>query len=449
MNRSARMPALLLVLCALAGSGAASAQVDFTRYVAIGDSLTAGFSYGGLVREIQVNSYPALIFRQGSGTAAGFEQPLVGQPGLPPLLTLRSLAPLVIAPKAAQAGPPLNLNLPRPYNNLAVPGADSRDVVATVSGGLHDLVLRGQGTQLQQAVFLSPTFAVVWVGNNDVLGAALAGVVIDDVTLTTTARFDADFRLLIGALAARGVRMAIANLPDVTSIPYVTTIPPVVVNPATQQPVLVGGNPVPLIGPNGLLTPNDFVLLPAAAELAKGIGIPALIPGGSGQPLPDNLVLSASEVATIRGRTAALNGIIQSAANQANAALVDINGEFSDIVANGVHIGGVELTTAFLTGGFFSYDGVHPTPFGYAFLANRFIAAINDRFGSDIEPVNLFPFLFGPEASAGIITAPATAQLAAEAVRDLFWSLEVKTKSPSQEPPAGKKKPRGKRGGRR
>jgi hypothetical protein len=36
----------------------------------------------------------------------------------------------------------------------------------------------------------------------------------------------------------------------------VTTIPFVVVNPATNQPVIVNGNVVPLIGPNGLLTPS-------------------------------------------------------------------------------------------------------------------------------------------------------------------------------------------------
>ncbi len=451
MNRTSLVAALSGLLL-LAGAGAALAQAntgraDFSRYVAIGDSLTAAFNSGGLLRDVQVNSYPAIIWREATGGNAGFEQPLVGAPGAPPLLALQSLAPLRIVPRAAQNGPPLNLTLPRPYNNLAVPGADVRDVVTTVSGGLHDLVLRGLGTQLQQAVALQPTFATVWAGNNDVLGAAVSGIVIDGVTLTSVANFEADFRAIVNTLASRGVEMAIANLPDVTAIPYVTTIPPVVVNPATQEPVLVNGQPVRLIGPNGLLTPGvDFVLLPAAAALAQGIGIPSAIPGGTNQPLPDSLVLSGAEVATIRARTAAFNGIIQSAANQAGAALIDIHSQFNEIVAGGVTIGGVTYTTDFLTGGFFSYDGVHPTPFGYAFLANRFIAAINATYGAEIPPASLFPFMFGPEAAAGSSVSPLSAaaspfgaQLSGPAVDNLFSALNV-PKNAAAGAPKGKGK---------
>src|SRR6202035_3443947 len=101
----------------------------------------------------------------------------------------------------------------------------------------------------------------------------------------------------------------------------------------------------------------DHVLLTAAAELAKGIGIPA--PLGTGQPLTDDVVLDAQETATIEARLAAFHGI---------------------------------------TGGVFSYDGVHPTPFGYAFVANAFIDAINAKFGAQIPEADLSPFMFGPPA---------------------------------------------------
>src|SRR4029078_2157599 len=109
---------------------ALAAQVDASRYVAIGDSLTAGFNSGGLVQDVQRNSYPALIFRQATGASAGFEQPLVTRPGLPALLELRSRSPPLLAPRAG-SGQPANLNLQRPYNNLAVPGARIHDLVAT------------------------------------------------------------------------------------------------------------------------------------------------------------------------------------------------------------------------------------------------------------------------------------------------------------------------------
>src|SRR5262245_16614765 len=157
------------------------AQVDFTRYVAFGDSLTAGFVSGSLNRAFQVNSYPALIFRAGTNGGTGFEQPLVTEPGIPGILTLRSLSPLTIAPVSG-TGAPANLGLARPYNNMAVPGARLHDFVATTTdnGGLHDLILRRQGaTQLQEGLSFHPTFVTLWIGNNDALGAATRGVVND------------------------------------------------------------------------------------------------------------------------------------------------------------------------------------------------------------------------------------------------------------------------------
>ena len=81
------------------------------------------------------------------------------------------------------------------------------DTVATTTGGLHDLVLRnpafGNTTALEQALGLQPTFATIWIGNNDALGAALAGRVIEGVTLTPLAAFEADLRTIVGALAQR------------------------------------------------------------------------------------------------------------------------------------------------------------------------------------------------------------------------------------------------------
>lgn len=430
MKTLAGVLALALILPVAGFAQVDTGNADFSRYVAIGDSLTAAFMSGGLGRTAQLNSYPLLIWRQANGTTTGFEQPLVSDPGIPAVLELKSLSPLVIGPKAG-SGQPQNLTLQRPYNNLAVPGADVHDAVATVTdnGGLHDLILRGLGTQLQQAIALNPTFATVWIGNNDVLGAALAGRVIEGVTITPVAQFEADYRTIINALASRGVELAVANIPDVTGIPYVTTIPFVVVNPATNQPVIVNGNVVPLIGPNGPLTPNDRVLLTARAELAQGKGIPVAL-GGSGQPLSDGVVLSAAEISTINARVAAYNSFIRSEATRVNAAFVDINAVFREVATEGIEVGGITFTENFLSGGIFSYDGVHPNAFGYAYVANLFIEEINDQFDGEIPLVNLFPFMFGPSTSTAAVEMPdgSSVTLTHSAIRNLFWALDVKTK---------------------
>ncbi len=371
--------------------------VDFSMYVAIGDSLTAGFMNGGLVEWAQRNSFPAIIYRQAMGTDEGFEQPLVGSPGIPPVLQLVDLGPTIV-PSSNTFGQPLNLFLPRPYNNLGVPGARVRDTVATTTdnGGMHDLILRQLGyTALQQAASLQPTFVTIWIGNNDVLGAVTSGIVIDGVTLTRKEDFEVDFKTVVGTFAAIGAKMAIATIPSVTAIPFATTIPPYVVDPVTKKPIRIGGELVFYIGPNGeRLTSNDFVLLSASSLLKQGIGIPVEL-GGTGLPLPDEVVLTEDEVAQIRNRTNEFNEIIRSTAAQVGAALVDVAQIFDDIIAHrGLEVGGVTFSTKFLTGGLFSYDGVHPTPFGYAFIANEFIKAINQTFGSNIPQVNLYKFMF-------------------------------------------------------
>lgn len=55
-------------------------DADFTRYVALGNSLTAGYQSGALTAVHQQYSYPNFIAQQAG--SATFEQPLLGYPGL-------------------------------------------------------------------------------------------------------------------------------------------------------------------------------------------------------------------------------------------------------------------------------------------------------------------------------------------------------------------------------
>jgi lysophospholipase L1-like esterase len=403
-----RRPAFILLAAAFLGAAAvrADAQTNFTTYVSVGDSLAAGFESGSLVETHQNRSAPALIARQAG--VQGFQQPLVSEPGIPPELTLVSLVPVpVIAPKAATSGAPKNLALARPYNNLAVPGATTVDALTrtTDAGGLHDLILRGLGTQVQQAVALRPTAITLWIGNNDVLGAALRGRAIDGVTLTPTAVFRATYGQIVAALKTTSAFIVAANLPDVTTIPFVTTIRPYVVNPSTGAPVLVGGARVPLIGPSGSLPSTALVTLAASTLLAQGIGIPTAL-GGTGAPLPDEVVLDPSEIAIIQDHVAANNQAIREICGAANIPVLDVNALLRELATTGRHVGGITLNSAFLVGGVFSYDGIHPNDVGYALVANEFIRVINASGGS-LPPVDLGAVLGVTGASAGGVSASA------------------------------------------
>src|SRR5262249_41847340 len=152
----------------------------------------------------------------------------------------------VVAPKAATPGSPTNLALARPYNNLGIPGATVVDYATktTDGGGAFDFVLRGLGTAPAQAVALHPTFITLWIGSNDVLGAVGRGPTIDGVPLPPTPAFRVAYGQVVETLKASGATIYAATIPDVTNIPFVTTIPPVVVNPATREPVIIDGQPV-------------------------------------------------------------------------------------------------------------------------------------------------------------------------------------------------------------
>ncbi len=387
---------------------AARGKADFTRYVALGDSYGAGISNLSLVESHQRYSFPAVIARQ--ARAVDFQQPLVSQPGITPELQLLSLAPLTITPKASTNGSPINLSLPRPYNNLSIPGARVADLL-TLTGAqspvntattFAQFILRGRGTAVDQALALNPTFVSLFVGGNDVLSAALDG---SPATLTPLADFTRDYNRLLDRLVAGAPQagMVVGGIGDVTALPFASTIPPFLVNPATNLPVAgPDGNPIFFVadlggGTIGQLTPGSRVLLSAAVLLATGFGIPSalkpLFPTlpDVGKPLPDFAVLTVAETNAINTRAAEVNAAIKAAAAARDIPFVN-NQALLDQVRVGANFGGVRLSTAFLTGGVFGYDGFHPTDIGYTLIANEFIKTINAAYKTRIAQASLVEF---------------------------------------------------------
>ena len=383
----------LPLLVALLAAPSFAQQTTLSNYVALGDSLTVGVVNGSVVETHQRNSYPALLARQAGLNL--FQQPTVTEPGNPPELQLVALLPAtIISPKATTPGTPNNLKLPRPYNNLGIPTANTPEYLlrTTDGGGPFDLVLRGLGTAVAQAVASKAAVYTVWLGNDDVLSAVVRGVAQDGVTLTPASTFRSAYGEIVAALHTAGGKIIVATIPDVTQIPYATTIPPFVVNPSTRQPVLVGGNPVPLIGPTGPLSTGTYVTLAASSLLAKGVGIPTSV-GGTGLPLPGEAILDQAEVAIIQDRVRANNQAIRDVAQANGATVLDLNATYAELTANGRNVGGVAITSEFLVGGLFGYDGIHMTDLGYALVANEWIPALAAAGAATLPLVDLGPFL--------------------------------------------------------
>ncbi|RMG47922.1 MAG: hypothetical protein D6718_02625, partial [Acidobacteria bacterium] len=366
MMRREHWVAAVAALAVLAPS-AAPAQVSFRKYVAVGDSLTAGYASGGLVADHQAYSYPALLADR-FGSEQPFEQPWISDPGIPTLLVLHSLVPGVVLDQdhdgdgtADPPGSPLNLFLPRPYDNLGIPGAAVRHTVHPPPPPgdpdrpfFYDLVIRGdlipdgtEDTVVQQVAALQPTFVTIWIGANDILGAALSGCDGSVASLdpnwfcpiTPSEAFDADFQLLVDSIDATGASLAIANLPDVTAIPFVQFMPETGPNGEDLYSIdRQSGQPEKVLA-------ADFVLPAARCYLEQGCGFgvpPTLLgapsdlvqgcegPPGAPEPftwdcsagaMPTNAVLRAFEAQTLQARIADYNATIEAKAAEVGAAL--------------------------------------------------------------------------------------------------------------------------------
>ncbi len=83
---------------------------------------------------------------------------------------------------------------------MSVPGYKIADVSDTLTGVAADLVLRGKGSALAQALSLNPTFITLGIIGNDILTAGGAGFLLDGVTATPLRPFHRQVQLRRGGL---------------------------------------------------------------------------------------------------------------------------------------------------------------------------------------------------------------------------------------------------------
>jgi len=308
-----------------------------------------------------------------------------------------------------------------------------------------------EATIIGDAAAQNPTFFSLWIGNNDILSFATSGGTgvdqsgnLDPSTyggndITDPNVFASIYNQEIQALMASATGGVVFNVPDVTSIPFFTTVPfnaipldattAAEVNQAYVQyngglaqyaalgvitaeerdartiDFQEGQNAVviedetltTLPNPAGGTLPNirqatadDLLLLTTSSKL--GTLADPNNPGsviGVGVALGDADVLIPEEQALIATAQASYNATIQGLAQANDLAFVDSRAILNQLADTGIAFDAGTLTSTFATGGAFSLDGVHPTPRGYAYLANQAIDAINSTYGSTIPKVNI------------------------------------------------------------
>ena len=398
-------------------------SANFSRFIAVGNSLTAGYADGGLYLAGQQNSYPSIMAKQMLSVGGGtFTQPLFttdqangsgylkltgfNADGTPITTTVTTnLAIRGILPVPGFGNVTLYTKYTGDINNYGVPGIKLLNITYTPYGNLNgffERLLPGDAptntTDYLDFVTAKPfTFFSDWLGNNDALLYATSGGAGDVLTDENT--FAQLYALSIQKLTASGAKGVVATIPDVTSIPYFNTVTVGAIvagvqkaNPAVQGiyiNALVSGT---TYAPR-LATSSDLIVLTFPTSL---IGTPVTTPYGTlpygltpYSPVDNQYVLDANEIALTQQHVISFNNSIKSIAASSGLAIFDAYTFLNNIKMNGLVIDGLNLNSNYISGGIFSLDGVHLTPRGYSIVANQFISAINLKYGSNIPLANV------------------------------------------------------------
>ena len=421
------LPALIFISCEpeIEAFKPDAGEADFSVYVALGNSLTAGYANGELYKSGQMISFVNIMAKQMIHAGAGeFRQPLMKDElgfGNKIILGIDTdcLGNDILTPVSAGGSPdPANFtnifSEEGPFHNLGVPGAQVSQLLLPGYGLANPYFGRFASSSaarvIDDALVLDPTFFSLWIGSNDFLGYAVTGG--ETGLITPLEQFKQQYRLILNEVTTKAEKGVIANMPDIASIPFFSTIPAQGLFLTRQGQVdslnlLYTGNPEIhfRLGNNGFVVTDTTSLYEGIRQLKDDELVLLTLPQdrikcegwGSELPIPANYYLSRQQIAEIKSTIIGYNNAIKELADEYNLAFVDINSLLKEAVT-GIIYDGLNFNTQYVSGGIFSLDGIHLSPRGNAIIANHFIEAINNRYGSTIPKVSptQFPGIIFP-----------------------------------------------------
>lgn len=359
----------------------------FASYVAIGNSISAGYQSGGILDSTQQEAFPHVIAEQ-AGTRYAY--PSLAAPGCPPPI-VNFQTGLRYGGDTSATFCALRGNAVAILNNVAVPGSTANDLTAitsATSNALTTFILGGK-TQVQRALDAKPTFVTIETGNNDWLAAALTGSLEPNDSTTSPGITPIDSVI---AQYARAVNQLVAAQPKLKGL-LLGVFPleaPSALFPADSlatNALLFGefeaavGSPVTLVGcgSSGALVSLDIIqflkTLPPQERIVSCIrNVPV-------HPFGDFFVLDQFKQDTINAAITAWNTYISAKAESLGWAYFDPKPLFDQLK-------GANLIPPFPNfasatqpfGPFITLDGIHPSGLADIEIANALITTINTQY---------------------------------------------------------------------
>lgn len=405
------------------GPRPSGANSIFQNYVALGNSITAGYQSSGINDSTQRRAYPVLLAQQ---MGVSFRYPrLAGRGCAPPVINFATQA------RAGTGSTSTTCDLRTEstsnlLNNVAVPGAavvDLTDADGTANSNTLTSLFLGGKSQVQKALQAEPTFASIWMGYNDVLPAAVSGILtpVAGVSpgVTAQATFEAEYNkgtdaLKAGAPDVKGVLLGVVKVSNAPFFfPAAALLPAAPTNQAFvgfqaatgYSATGTAGQQIPLTVDANCTGSTSLVSFRLASAIATyranasapgahpphvACSSPAQAPYNTNPLIGNIFILDAAEQTALASAVTAYNAYIAAEATSLNFAYVDPNVLLDSLRTAGQIPTFPNLASTTATfGTWVSLDGVHPTDRSHRAITNHIINAVNAKYSTNLIRISV------------------------------------------------------------
>lgn len=378
--------------------GSISKNNNSVKYVAIGSSLSAGVRDGGVYAEAQQTSFPALLAQQMG--IKDFKQPLLEGNGTGrKTVSLDKNGVLKFAETKGLDDKSPNAQLPKvvgEVDNLAVPylkvmslglaEEETKDWLPSFSKKEFIYLNRIVDSENENKLNYHKTidkqlkqidFFTYEVGMNDFVELFNSGAYLQDISFLTFDRegyFPEDEVLKL--LQKKGGKGVIANVPEILKFPFYNIYTYRKLSENLGKQIFIqryNKNDIRMAQTGDLFLPTNSINSVLEGSISQGLSIE--------EPILDEDVIGVEEYWSVK----TYNKWLELIAKQNSLPVVDLYSLYEKILGgNYTTEDGVLVNPKYPQGNFFSSDGITPTAFGQAIVANEFIKVINSTYGAQI-----------------------------------------------------------------